>query len=104
MHVPATLHDGNIAIGNKRDLFGAFRPKVVVLHDHQLVTTAEFILAVEHLVTDALVVDIRAFVAAGDDDGLVEPHPAVTTGQRLYEFVARYDTDIGKALEADLGQ
>ena len=101
MDIPATLHDSHVAIGNEGDLLGTFRPEIIILHNHQLITTTEFILTVEHLITDALVIDVRPFVAARDDDGLIQTYTTVTRGQRLHQFVA-WNTDyISKALETD---
>ena len=95
--------DSPVAIGQKRHgLFNLlrslpqflFQPVIVVLHNHQLVARTELIFAVKHLVADALIVDVGALVAAGDDDGLVLPHVRIAVGKRLDEFVARHDVDV----------
>ena len=46
-----------------------------------LIAAAEGFLAIEHRVADALVVDVRPFVAACDDDRLVHPHPSIAGGE-----------------------
>ena len=77
MYVSHLSYDGPVAVGNEfhgqflrqrvfvichglRQLF--LHPVVVVLHNHQLVAPAEHIVAVEHLIADALIVDVCTFV------------------------------------------
>ena len=77
VYVAHLSYDGPVAVGN--ELHGQFlrysviaighglcqfrfHPVVVVLHNHQLVAPAEHIFAVEHLIADALIVDVCTFV------------------------------------------
>ena len=77
VYVAHLSYDGPVAIGNEFhgqflrqgvlaichslcQLF--FHPVVVVLHNHQLVAPAKHVVAVEHLITDALIVDVCTFV------------------------------------------
>ena len=113
VHAAHALHHAEVAIGQERHrrrrpglavhmLFPVFhiQPEVVVLHNHQPVATTQLLLAVEHLVADALVVDVGTLVRTGDDHRLVEPRAAIAAGQRFYQLAARHVDDVGKALEA----
>ena len=102
------LHHDPIAVGDKVDASRLLTPdsrlltpEIIVLHDHQEVTTAEFILTVEDGVADALVVDIRPFVATGDDHRLVHTHTTVTGSERFDEFIARNNLDIRETTDTD---
>ena len=97
-------HDGNVAIGNKRNLFRLFRPIIVVLHDHDPIASAEFILTVEHGIADTLVVDVGALVATRHNHRLVNTRTAITGGKTLYELVAGHHLDILKSFDPDLRQ
>ena len=98
------LHDGDVAIGDERDFLGFFCPEIVVLHNHQLVTATEFILTVEHLITDALIIDIGPLVAASDHDGLICPHPIIARGESVDKFAAWHHLDVSEPCKADLRQ
>ena len=93
-----TTYDSDVAIGNKRYFLGLFRPVIIILHNHDTIASTEFILAIEHRVADALIIDVRPFVASRHHHRVVNTHPTVTGGQTLDEFVARHHLDIVKAI------
>ena len=70
-----TLHTAPIAIGDEGGgiaVVGGCRQLVVVFHHHEQVAGTEAFLAPEHLVADAHVVDIAAFVAARYHNSVVD--------------------------------
>ena len=80
------LHHHTVAIGDERQGIilladtGILVPEIVVFHNHQQVAAAEFFLTVKNGITDTLVVDVRPFVAARHDNGLIHAHPTVAAG------------------------
>ena len=79
-----------------------FNPVIIVLHYHQQVTRAEFLVAIEHPIADALVVDVCPFVGTRDDHRFIHPHPRVAAAQFVNEVVARHQSDVLETGKADL--
>ena len=96
---PDALHHGTVAIGYKGRGF-LLPPVVVVLHNHEHIAVRQLLLAVEYCVAYALVVDVRTFVRAGDDDGVVLAYMTVAVAELLNEFVAPHQVYVGEPLEA----
>ena len=101
-----TPRNGPVAIGYEGYslLVFALYPIVIVLDYHYLVTATQFILAVQHPVADALVVNVCPFVASRHHDGLVQSHLAIARRQLLNQFFARHVPDVWKAVEPHLWQ
>ena len=111
MNIAHTLHHSDVAVGDKGDgcwRLGVggitFHPVIVVLHNHQLVATTQFVFAIQHRVSDTLIVDVSALVTTGNHHRLVHPHSTIAGGQRFYQLIAWHTHNISKALESDFGQ
>ena len=101
--VAHTPHPRPVAIGKEVEphllLFG---PVIVVSHHHEHIARRQFLLSAKHAVADALVVDVGAFVRSGEHNGLIVAYPAVTGIERLYQFVAWHQVDVGEPFEPHL--
>ena len=80
------------------------RPVIVVLDYHQQVARTKLVLTSQHHIANALVVDVRPFVGAGDDHRLVHACTTVARGQLLNQLIARNHVDIAETLKPHLGQ
>ena len=80
----------------------SFLLQILIPHHHQQIARRQFLLATENRVSDARVISICAFVRPRDNNRFVHPDRAVTRRQRLDEFVATHDSNVGKTLELNL--
>ena len=101
--------DGHVAVGDEgRDADGVkvffegtgeftLGPVVVVADYHEAVAAAEFVLAVEDGVADAVVVEDGAAVGTADDDGVGLTAAGIAFGNGVYEAGAADTDDVGVA-------
>ena len=94
-NLPKARH---VAIGNEthRALLLAFGEVVVILHNHQCITTFDSLLGHQVIASYALVVAVGTAVRTGDDDRLVLPIAVVALLHLLHHLTARYSLHIRK--------
>ena len=110
VNITETLDNSNVAVGDElkslllTPLSFLLTPEIVVFHHHEAVAATKFVLAVEDRTANALIIDIRPFVGASDNDSIVETSVAVAGSKLLDELVATNDADILESIEMDFGE
>ena len=113
VHVAHGKHFRHVAVGDKGERQALalgqsgcrlFRPVVIVFHSHDEVAAREFLLAIENLRADTVVVDVGALVGARHDNHLVCTEFIVIAHQRLNQFVAGQKAHLAVRTSRKAGQ
>ena len=89
-------HHRCLAVGYKVHLLLFFRPVIIIFRHHQQVARIQFIFPPKYPGANAVIVDIGTLVGAAYHNRLVQPVAIVTRFERIYQFIARQNFDVGK--------